>query len=554
MDQDKAQLIHTEIQTAMRLTDTAYTQNADTLLSRYAKGQHGTGAWEYPLAFALIEMIKATFVAQEPEFNVVPLNEDGELIQRPWGKLLNHFSHVLDMRTRAEEAADWASITGLAVGKVGYYDEEHRAMLGESGYEVTGKIFMATLDPRWWYVDPYCRKADLSDARYCGDCSIMPKADMEQSVLYDPLVTKDIKPDQVGSMYPEAKEHTQSSKLPDEYGMAQLREIHLRNRYTRRMEIAAFSETGAIMRDLEAMPEEFSHFNYVPMVLFPIPGRFFGFSILSKVAAICDMIDSAMGRISERWKHNPEGFAGPLRQMGPQAAENVKSGVLFDFIDTGDVPANQAFVSVRGQVINPDEIAYIRLLIDMFQWISGMSYMELGSGSSRTATEAGLVGRAGDMRSARRMNVMERWVSTIGKRILTICRADLNNTEEGYRTNIPYKEIMGGEDFEKWQQYEAKQSVRERVKQDTDVTVRMSLPVSVAALHRRDKGLEFMRSIGQEGWLALLQAQGKSVDAAQITENIAQDIGLPGSYVRDLPEGQKLVKKDKEEEVPGAAL
>lgn len=553
MDADKTQLMKTEIETALKATEKGYSRKANELLSSYGRGLEGTKAWEYPLAFALIEMMKAAFVTQEPSFILNPLNDEGKAIAPVWEKLLNHFAHTLDLRVRAEEAADWATITGFAVAKVGYYDEEKSALIGETESNVIGKLFVSVPDPRYFFVDPYCKKSDLSDARYCGDVSNLPKADLEQSILYDPKVVTKLKSDQVGTLFPEGSRQNprQGSKLPDEYGLCQIREIHIRNRYSRQIEIAAFDDGGALLRELTPMPEEFTLYNYVPLVLFPIPGWFYGFSILSKVEKICDMIDSAMKRISNRWAHNPEKFAAQLTQMMGTTEKAFTSSALFNVVDTGDIPADGAFTEVRGQVINQDEMAYLRMLVELFQWISGMSYMELGRGSSRTATEASFVGRAGDMRSARRMNVMERWVSTIGKRILTICRAELNSTPEGTETNIPFEEILGKEDLETWIAYEAAQSEREKTKMDTDVTVRMSLPVNVAAIHRRDKSLEFLRSVGNEGVLALLQAQGKMIDMAGLIESIASDTGLSGNFISDLPQGTKLVE-DKGEEGMGA--
>ena len=523
MNTDSIGLIKKEIDTALKVTRDAFASKADKLIEKFATGSAkvgaGTGTWDYNLAFALVEMMKASLVAQEPSVVTVPLNKDGEIIGPVWERLLNHFFHTLDMRQKAEEAADWENVTGLCVAKVGFYSQKEAA-LGESGSYRNGNLFVEILDPRNFFVDPYCTKTDLSDARYCGDVVFLPKADVMNSPLYDPLMVEKISPNKVGAKYPEgnATFPRMNSDLPDEYGLIELREMHLRNRETSQIEVGTFCVNEIQpLREFAALPPEYRFFNYVPMTFFPIPGRFYGYSILQRITAVCDMMDNSMNRIAERWKHSPEKFAGPLTTMAQSAKAAVASAKMFEFIDTGEIPGNQAFANIHGQTIYNDELEYIKILLNFFHWISGMSHLEMGTGSSKTATETGFIQRAGDMRSARRMNVMERWVATIAKRMLTILRT---SPEE-----FPLEEILGEDDVAIWQQYEQKQSEREREQQDTDIVVRMSLPINVAAITRRDKIIELLGRLGNPVLMQMMLASGQTINVAELVKKVISDSG-----------------------------
>jgi hypothetical protein len=265
------------------------------------------------------------------------------------------------------------------------------------------------------------------------------------------------------------------------------------------------------------------------MVFFPIPGKFYGFSLLNRVWDVSNMMDNAMSRIQRRWEFTPEKIGAPLDNLGKDkdaVIAALRSSELWEIVDTGSMPAKGAVELIHGQIIYADEMNYLRYLIEVFQWISGMTYMQLGSGSARTATEAGIVGQSSDLRTARRMSVMERWVSTIGKRLLSILRYA--------RENLPCREILGEEDYAKWEAYEARQSERERTKQDTDITVRMSLPVHTAALHRRDKMVELLGRMGNPAMVQLMAMQGKAPNVAALVQDILTDSGLNENYITDL--------------------
>lgn len=113
---------------------------------------------------------------------------------------------------------------------------------------------------------------------------------------------------------------------------------------------------------------------------------------------------------------------------------------------------------------------------------------------------------------------MERWMSTIGSRIWTIARYA--------REWLPVDEILDPELVQTWDEYEKNQSDREKQKGDTDITVRMSVPINSAAITRRDRNLEFIRRISEEGVQMALQRQGKMINMDEIINDLARDSGF----------------------------
>jgi len=510
-------LIIKEIDTAIGVAKKAFVKPANEAIAKLSKkGKQ----WSYPLAFALLENMKAQQVAQEPNFIADPRNDDGEMIKPVIEKLLSHYAEELNMRQMAEEASDWVGWTGLAVAKTGY-----TVLLDD-----TVRPFAMSFDPRNFFTDTYCTKTDLSDARYCGDVQVMPKRDALNDPANHPDKINDIPVNKVGADYTQGEDDRfeRVTELPESYGLLTLRELHIRNRETREVEVCGHAEGQEdFYRDLAPLPKPFKRFNYFPLVFFPVPGMFYGQSILVKVEATCNQLDKAMIRIQERWEKSPEKFIVNEQNLGKAGLDAVKNSSLFNFVPVRDGSARDAVDFLHGAIIYSDEMSYLNYLVELFQWISGMTYMQLGSGSSRTATEAGLVGQSADMRSSRRMSVMERWMSAIGKQLWIICRYN--------RKFLPVKEILGEKLTEQWEKYEKKQSERERMANDTDITVRMSMPINTAAIYRRDKNLEFLRRIADPGIQQALAAQGKILDVDAILGGIAHDNGYNKPITIDMP-------------------
>lgn len=526
MTSDRITSLKNEIEAAIATADSAYGKKALEALDVYAGGK----AWDYNMGFPLIETMKAALVAREPEFICVPLNRDGEEIAPVQEKVLRHYGIAVNMKQRAEEACDWASITGLAYGKVGF-SLNGESQYGEADSDQQGSLWVTVPDATFCAVDPYCSKTDLSDARYTVEKIWMPKADLQARPYYNQEAVEEMKSKEVGSKYPEAKGiQTQgSSLLPDEYGLLELRELTIRNRYSGRLEIATFGDQGELLRDLQELPPQFHKFNLIPLIFFPRPRRFYGFGILKRVERICDAIDDAFTRVYDRWASAPEKIFAPVtgHPDKEKLLDDLTNEEMYNVVDSGEQGEFRKGIDIlHGTTIYPDEINWIRMLIDLFQWVSGMSYIQLGAGSAKTATESGLVQRAGDMRSNRRMSVMERWVSEIGKRMLTFIRY--------HREYLPLKEILEPEEVEIWDAYEKRQSERERIKQDTDIEVRMSMPVNAAAIHRRDKMIELLRNLGNPLIIGMLQQQGKGLDMAKMVEQIVRDTGMSRSIIVDL--------------------
>lgn len=515
---EKRDLIIKEIDTAIRTASKAFVKPANAAIAKLSKkGEQ----WEYPLAFALLENMKAQQVAMEPAFIADPRNEDGETIQPVIEKLLNNYSHELRFRQMAEEASDWVGWTGLALAKVGY------TVVGE-----TVEPWAMSFDPRNFFPDTYCTKTDLSDARYCGEIRTITKAEALNDDNYHPDLVEKVPINRVGGDYVQDEDNRfgRETGLPNQYGLIKIREMHLRDPETGIIQVGAHAEgQKELVRDFDNLPEIFKLFNYVPLIFFPVVGNFYGQSILSKVEAVCNQLDMALGRISDRWDKNPEKFIVFKQGLAKGGMEALMNGETFNFVEAeGDVGKVVDFL--HGQIIYNDEMAFLRYLIELFQWISGMTYMQLGSGSSRTATEAGIVGQSSDMRSSRRMNVMERWMSGIGYRLWVICRHQMKF--------IPYKEILGPKLAKVWEDYENEQSKREKIENDTDISVRMSLPINTAAIHRRDKNLEFIRRISDEGIQVALQRQGEMIDMKTILNGIARDTGFHKGVTVPIPQAQ----------------
>lgn len=530
IENERKKTILKEIDVALDTADKAYVKDANAAINLMTqKGQQ----WKYPLAFALLENMKAQQVAQEPSFIAHPRNADGEFIRPVIEALLNHYAHELDFRQMAEEASDWVGYTGLAVAKCGFYFESNESTLGLSPSRPRGSIFAMSFDPRSFFVDTYCTKTDLSDARYCGNEEIMPKADAMADPRFDIEKINELKINRVGTRYERDVDNRagRTTELSKEYGLIHLREIHIRNRETGEIEVGSTSiEPKQFVRNLEALPQEFGKYNYVPLVFFPTPGNFYGRSILSKVEDICNQLDDAMLRIKDRWERSPEKLVYDSARLTETGIKAVQSNDVFNFVEAMDGGAREAINFVHGQIIYPDEMGYMRYLVELFMWISGMTYMQLGSGSARTATESGLVAQASDMRSARRMSVMERWMSAIGQRVWTIARYA--------KESLPIKEILDPELVQRWDEYEERQSGREKIMNDTDITVRMSLPINSAAITRRDKNLEFIRRISEEGVQMALARQGKMLDLDSVINDIARDTGFNKPITVPLPQQQ----------------
>jgi len=520
---ERAQIIR-EIDTAIKTAKKAFVKPANAAIAKLSK----TGEqWDYPLAFALLENMKAQQVAQEPAFIADPRNDDGKMIQPVIEALLKHYSQELNFRQMAEEGSDWGGATGLAVSKVGY--TVNKADMVEP--------FAMSFDPRNFFVDTYATKTDLSDARYCGDIMTLPKRDALNDENYHPDRVQEVPINKVGGDYVQNEDNRfgRETGLPERYGLIRLREMHIRNNETGEIEVCAHAENRKdFVRDLEPLPEEFKLFNYVPLVFFPVVGNFYGQSILSKVEAVCNQLDAALGRISDRWGKSPEKYVFNKQMLGKDGLAALQSEDMFNFVNIQDGEPAKALHFLHGQIIYNDEMAYLRYLIELFQWISGMTYMQLGSGSARTATEAGMVGQSSDLRSSRRMGVMERWMSAIGKRLWIICRYN--------RKFLPVKEILGEELAQVWEDYEKRQSERECKENDTDISVRMSLPINTAAIHRRDKNLEFIRRVSDEGIQVALQRQGEMLDMKTIVNGIARDSGYNRGITIPIPPQQQAAE------------
>ena len=513
-----------EIKAAKETAKKAYVANANRDLSKYSGGD----AWQYPIAAALMEMMVASLVAQEPSYIAMPLNADGEMILPVMEKILTHYSHMLDMRTRAEEAADWVCKTGLAVGKVGYAEEG-----GDSSSTILGQFWLDTLDSRRFWADPMCVKNDLSDARFCGDTVSLPKIEALNSSLYNPEVIDSIQP-RVSTAYDEGKSPVKEQQVPSEYALIELDELHYRDYETKGIKVGSYCvETNDPAREMKPLPESWRHFNYIPLVIFPVPGRFYGQSMTAKVRAICDSLDAIFKRIDSRWEHAPEKVIGNKALLGETGIYALKSEEMWDFVEIQDGSVREAVDTLHGQSIYADEQNYIQFLLQMFQYISGMTDMQLGRGSSSTATEAGLIKQSADMRSARRMSIMERWVATIGQRLWTMARWAFR------RGVLPAEEILGPQLTQVWQAYEEKQSEREKIMQDTDIVVRMSMPMNAAAVHRRDKNLEFLRSVSSPDMIQIMMSMGKMPNFPELISNVARDSGLGENAIVDFTPPQE---------------
>ncbi|MBD3321290.1 MAG: hypothetical protein GF350_09370 [Chitinivibrionales bacterium] len=540
---ERERTILKEIDVAIDTAKTAYVKHANIAINKMTK----TGEqWNYPLAFALLENMKAQQVAQEPAFIAHARNDDGEFIKPVIEALLNHYAHELDFRQMAEEASDWVGYTGLAIAKCGYYESYNTPTLGMASNDVRGHIFAQSLDPRDFFVDTYCTRTDLSDARYCGNEEILPKADAMADERFDVEKINELKINRVGTRYERDVDNRagRTTELSAEYGLIQLREIHIRNRETGEIEVGSTSvEPKQFVRELDALPRTFNKFNYVPLVFFPTPGAFYGRSILSKVEDICNQLDNAMLRIKDRWQRVPEKIIYDAQKLTEAGKEAIESNDVFNFVEVMDGDAKNAAHFLHGDVIYSDEMGYMRYLVELFMWISGMTYMQLGSGSARTATESGLVAQASDMRSSRRMSIMERWMSTIGSRIWTIARYA--------RENLPVNEILDPELVEIWDEYERRQSDREKIENDTDITVRMSVPVNSAAITRRDRNLETIRRISDEGVQMALAQQGKMIDMDTVVNDIARDSGFNKPITVDIPQQQAQAQADAQQQEKG---
>ena len=148
---DERGLIIKEIDTAIKTAKKAFVKPANAAIAKLSKSGE---QWDYPLAFALLENMKAQQVAQEPAFIAEPRNDDGKMIQPVIEGLLKHYSQELNFRQMAEEASDWVGWTGLAVAKVGYTAVSDELV----------EPFALSFDPRNFFVDTYATKTDLSDA------------------------------------------------------------------------------------------------------------------------------------------------------------------------------------------------------------------------------------------------------------------------------------------------------------------------------------------------------------------------------------------------------
>ena len=109
------------------------------------------------------------------------------------------------------------------------------------------------------------------------------------------------------------------------------------------------------------------------------------------------------------------------------------------------------------------------------------------------------------------------------------------------REIMPINEILDPENVTRWEEYEQVQSAREKTENDTDLTVRMALPVNAAASFRRDRMIELLRNIlANPIVLQLLQAEGKKILVSELINKITSDSGQITPIVVDIqPEGQQ---------------
>lgn len=493
MDTERIRLLSKEITAALKDNDKAFGAKATRWLDRY----YGrTKEWEFNFGFPLIESALAALVAQEPQFTVHDRNEDGALVAPVYERLLEHYSEVLHLRAEFESIVEWALITGMGIAKMGYTLDDTTAMgeSKESGASTVAQPWINELDSRRFFVDPYCNRPDLADARYCGDEIDVLLATLKRNRAYDPVQVYELKPDEIATSYPEIKyreEEGRISQLPPEYGLKKIHEMHLRNPESKLTEIITFAKGHPVPLREDTLDKELSgEFFYVPLQFFPIRSRFYPTSILERTAAIIGMISGALVRMRNSWDNAPrKGIF--YRDMVVDAKKTLKTlteGDDWEWIEGTGGGQGKVAETLSPTIITQDEMSFVNLMIDIFHRVTGMTYMQMGIGSSRTATESGLIQKSSDLRTNRRMSIAESFAAVIGSKLLKMLSY--------LKNEIPAREILGTDLWIKWNEYEERQSRREKTERDTDITVKMSAQVNPAVEFRRDKMVMLLKIIG----------------------------------------------------------
>jgi hypothetical protein len=525
-------LIRMEIRCAVDQLKKAFVKDANLMLRRY---NNELPDWECNLNFALRDNLLAALVAQEPQFTCVPLNIEGEKICEAEEKLLRHYAMDLGLQTKVMRAFDWALQTGTGYIKVGFYNSEGAAEIGVPGsYELGSKDvvkpYLSVPDPRTVFVDPYATIADfkLSDARYCGEIIRNTLGRIMANIDYDMTVAAELEPDEISPDYPVTKnlDRVHSAKdLPKDQGLKTLYEIHLRSAKNQ-IQLLTFADKEPRPLYNESLDPSFNRFPYVPIQFCPQLDSFWGKSIFARSHIIVKEISNILRRIASSWQNCPNILGVNVDVVTDETSLNAirESSGNWKIIEhrIGD-----PIRTYQGKILNMEEIQYLNLLIEYFHFITGITYQDIGRASSRTATEAGNIQRSADLRTGLRMNLAEQFVSEVGQVLWRILRYNYDK--------IPLNEILGGELATKVIAYEQAQSRRERLEMDTDIKVRMSLPIHGAAEFRRNKALELMRSLAVPELLELLRQQGKTIDFGAITDRIAADSGIEAPIIIDMP-------------------
>lgn len=530
-----------EIQAACTVTEKAFTKKANLWLDKYSGKLPD---WKYNLGLALVETVTATQVAQTPQANIQPLNAEGETMIDVFEPLLKHYISVLNMEECAREVIRWWGITGLGLGKVGYYTEENTAAIGESGEhkdseDFTIEPYICAPDPRAWGVDPYACKADfnLSDARYCYEIIKDTLGRVKANTLYDYSIVSELTADEISTDYPaiKARENYQSvDQLPEDYSLKLLYEMHLRDPVSGRISISTYAKGSTKpLRVGKPLPKQLNKFAYVPLQLVRLPGSFYGKSLLEYADPIITMMSNIITRMHDNWDDRKEFLVAYLDALDSTPDEQTGRAKVISTLQNapgGETTLIEARLSgakalelIKTGLLDMQDIQFLNLLQEFFHWVTGITYMDLGRASSRTATEAGLIQKSSDLRTNARMSITEQWTAEMLKRLLAILRYN--------RDKIPAEDILGGEKAKKWFDYEERQSPREKVKMDTDITVSMSVPINQASMFRRNQMLELLRSIGTPEILTLLAQptkdapRGSTINIQAIAGKIGRDSG-----------------------------
>jgi len=293
-------------------------------------------------------------------------------------------------------------------------DEEEKILVNEA-------FFARRRSPNAMLFDPECENF-FEDGKWIAEEIVKPTQDIKNSELYEN--TKDLKPS--GAIKPgfdiqdsdleEMKElqgDLERNTIYEIYDLEHDRLIVLADGHDK------FLRDEPIPEGIDKHPYAFLRFNETPDKMYPISDIALLKSLQEEINVGRGMIMTHAKRFNRKYGYTDETFAGTDGAVEMEKLKNSEDGTLFKY--TGTMPEPLKDAPLDAAVYQNFSQSFID-----FREVSGSTEMDRGLVERRkTATEAGQIAKASNIRKEDRKSLVEDFAAEVGNKLVQSMQANL---------------------------------------------------------------------------------------------------------------------------------